>query len=192
MRRMEERVRSPPMHFSGTVYFDFVGEDSWRLFLVMTGAVQEGGRLNLEWIGLPSAGLDDASPMTPGDRALAAHAAVVEPARQERLRQALFTLVHRQGDSLDAEITYRAAARVAGVDGDVLLEAITDVGYRTLVAGRDRAEKAGVEAAPSIVRNGPPVHVRTTPAIATGRALSRLSLIDQMLDDDGMWTLTKP
>ncbi len=180
------------MSFSGTVYFDFESADSWRLFLLLTTAAEEGAALDVTWVGFPVDGPGSAGDMTPGVRALAAHAAVIEPERQQRLRQALFTLRHSQGDALDAELTYRAAAKVAGVDGDVLLAAIPDVGHRSLVLAHRTAVEAGVSVVPSIARQGPAVHVTTTPAVQMGRARPRLDLIDQMLADDGLWGLVKP
>lgn len=180
------------MQFEGTVYFDFESGDSWRLFRLIATAAQEGATVSTSWVGFPAELPQSPDAMTPGQRALAAHAAIVEPSRQLRLRQALFTLVHLQGDSLDEELTYRAAAKVAGVDGDVLLDAIQDVGYRTMIADRERGTARGVIGTPSIARQGPPLRVTTTPAVETGRASPRLTLIDHMLDDDGLWGLVKP
>ena len=178
--------------FTGTVYFDFEGADSWRLFSLLTRAAAEGIRVDVDWIGFPVGGPGDREAMTPGVRALAAHAAVVEPVRQQVVRQALFTLVHRQGDSLDAELTYRAAAKVAGLDGDVLLAAIPQVGFTTVAAAHERAVAGGITATPTVARHGPPVRVVTNPAIHHGPAKPRLELIDRMLEDDGIWELVKP
>jgi hypothetical protein len=180
------------VNFSGTVYFDFESADSWRLFVLLTTAEQEGVALDLTWTAFPVGGAGDADDMSPGIRALAAHAAVVEPHRQRRLREALFTLRHRQGDSLGDELTYRVAAKVAGLDGDVLLAAIPDVGHRSLVIAHRTASNAGIAAVPSIARQGPAIHVTTTPAVQNGRARPRLELINQMLTDDGLWGLAKP
>ena len=178
--------------FTGTVYFDFESADSWRLFVLLATAEQQGMSLDLDWVGFPPDGPGSATAMTPGVKALAAHAAVIEPQRRQRLRAALFTLRHRQGDSLDDELTYRAAAQVAGVDGDVLLEAIPDVGHRSLVIAHRKAADAGVAAVPSIARHGPPIHIITTPAVHQGAAKPRLAVIDGMLSDDGLWRLAKP
>ena len=82
------------MSFSGTVYFDFESADSWRLFVLLATAAQEGAKLDLAWIGFPTAGPGTSDAMAPEIRALAAHAAVVEPQRQRRLREALFMLRH--------------------------------------------------------------------------------------------------
>ncbi len=180
------------MTLSGSVYFDFESADSWRLFVLLTTAEQEGASLDLQWIGFPPRGPGTSAAMDPGVRALAAHAAVVEPQRRRRVREALFTLRHRQGDSFDEELTYRAAAKVAGLDGGVLLTAIPDVGHRSLSVDYDKAVAAGVSAVPSIVAHGPPLHVRTTPAVHDGPARPRIALIEQMLADDGLWALEKP
>ncbi len=180
------------MEFTGTVYFDFLSADAWRLFVLLSTAEQERVEVKLEWKGFVVEGLSEPGAMTPGQRGLAAHAAVVDPKRQRRLREALFTLVHSQRDSLEDELTYRAAAKVAGLDGTVLLEAIEEVGYRTLVQQHRAAAAAGVTAVPSIVRHGPPLLVTSTQALREGRAKPRLEIIDRMLDDDGLWGLVKP
>jgi hypothetical protein len=180
------------MQFGGTVYFDFESEDSWRLFLLLTEAALEGVHVDVTWVGYIVGGPGEPEGMRPGARALAAHAAVMELDRQRVLRTGLFTLVHRQGDSLADELTLRAAAQVAGVDADVLLEAIPASGHRELERGCAEAAAAGVVAVPSIARHGSPVHVATTPAVATGRATPRVVAIDQMLQDDGLWRLEKP
>ena len=190
--RCGSRATLATVDFTGTVYFDFEGADSWRLFSLLTQAAAEGIRVDVEWVGYPVGGPGDREAMTAGVRALAAHAAVGEPARRQVVRQALFTLVHSQGDSLDAELTYRAAAKVAGLDGDVFLAAIPQVGFSTLGAAYERGVAAGITGTPTIARHGPPVRVVTNPAIHHGAAKPRLELIDRMLDDDGIWELVKP
>lgn len=177
---------------AGTIYFDFESEDAWRLFVLLATAEQEGASLDLSWVGFSPDGPGASDSMSPGVRALAAHAAVAEPQRRRRIREALFTLRHRHGDSFAEELTYRAAAKVAGLDGDVLLAAIGEVGHRTLVENSAAAREAGVDAVPSIVGHGPPLHVRTTPAVLLGRATPRLGVIAQVLQDDGLWELGKP
>ena len=56
----------------------------------------------------------------------------------------------------------------------------------------EEAVRLGVVAAPSIYRHGPVVRVRSTPAVTTGAAIPRLGMIDAMLEDDGLWELSKP
>lgn len=180
------------MEFTGTVYFDFTDAGSWRLFSLLTRAATEGVRLDLEWVGFPAAGPVDRTALTAAVRGLSAHAAVAEPSRRQVVRQALFTLLHRQGDSLDAELTYRAAAKVAGLDGDVLLAAIPQTGFTAFETGYLRAVEAGVAGVPTITRHGPPLRIGTTPAVEHGPARPRVEVIDRMLEDDGIWELVKP
>ena len=54
------------------------------------------------------------------------------------------------------------------------------------------AQAMGISLVPSLYRDGTPVLIRTTPAVAKGSALKRLEIIDAMLDDDGLWELSKP
>ncbi len=180
------------MEISGTVYFDFESLDCWRLVQLLAAAEAERVRVDLTWSGfaadIPAPGLS----LPPGVRALAAHASVHDPVKQRTVRQALFTMHHGQGDSLDDDLTYRAAARVAGLDEDVLLAAIEEVGMRTLRSTSDHASRVGVEAVPSLVAHGSPLLVQTTSAVLDGPAKPRVAAIIQVMEDDGLWSLSKP
>ncbi len=180
------------MKFRGTVYFDFENKDAWRLFLLLWEAEREGVSLDVRWVGFVPGGPGAADAMSPVARALAAHAAVAEPERRKVLRTGLFTLVHREGDSLADDLTLQAAARVAELDADVLQAAIPAAGHRQLVDDCARADELGVEAVPSIAREGTPLHIVTTGALQHGAARPRLEIIDGVLGDDGLWRLEKP
>ncbi len=180
------------MDIAGTVYFNFESQDCWRLVQLLAAAEAERVRVDLAWSGFAADIPPPGQTLPPGVRALAAHAAVDDPHKQSIVRQALFTIRHRQGDSYADDLTYRAAARVAGVDEDVLLASIEDVGLRTLRATSDHARRIGVERVPSIVDNGSPLLVETTPAVLDGPAKPRVAAIVQVMGDDGLWSLSKP
>lgn len=180
------------MRFGADLYFDFDGSDSWRLFLLLTRAEEEGVTLDVQWMGLDPSWDGGDDPLRGGQRALAMHAAVHDFAKQRLLRQALFTLAHRQGDSFDDDLTLLAAAKVAGLDGQVMLGAVDTTGRAELRRNRQAAASVGVLGVPSMVRGGPPLLVGTTAALDEGPARSRLEVIDGMLDDDGLWHLSKP
>lgn len=188
----ETVLLSSVMDLSATVYFDFEDADSWRFFVLCATADAEGGRLDLDWIGLAADLPSDAGDLTPGQRALAAHASVREPERQKIVRQALFTMRHRQGDSFEDDVTFRAAAKVAGLDGDVLLKATTAVGLVTLRRQQKQAKGRDVIATPTLVAEGPPLRVGTNAAVLEGPARARIGIIAGMLADDGLWKLEKP
>jgi hypothetical protein len=61
-----------------------------------------------------------------------------------------------------------------------------------LVASTEAARKLGVSDVPTVVATGPPVHIKMTHAANYGNAVRRLELINRMLGDDGIWSLTKP
>lgn len=180
------------MRFTGDLYFDFDSDECWRLFLLLTRAEQEGIGVDVAWQGMDRAWDGGDEPLRGGLRALAMHAAVHDFSRQRRLRQALFTLTHRQGDSFDDDLTLLAAARVAGLDGEVMLGAVDTTGASELRRNREAAASCGVVAVPSFVRGGPPLLITSTPALEEGLARGRLEVIDRMLDDDGLWSLSKP
>lgn len=180
------------MDLAATVYFDFESADSWRFFLLCMNAEAEGAKLDLTWVGLAPDLPTDPMQLTPGQRAVAAHAAVREPTQQRTMRQALFTMRHRQGDSLADNLTYRAAARVAGMDDEILLKAITNVGLTAVRRQQKAAEDHGVVTSPTLVAGGPSLHVVTNDAVMDGPARPRIAIIAQMLSDDGLWRLEKP
>jgi hypothetical protein len=181
------------MRLTGDLYFDFEDVECWRLFLLLTRAEEtENVTVDLEWHGLDPAWDGGAEPLEGGRRALAMHAAVHDPARQRTVRAALFTLRHREGDRLDDDLALMAAAQVAGLDPEVMVEAIDTTGAAELRRSLDSARSAGVDSVPTLVRDGPPLTVSTTPAVEHGPAAARLEIIDHMLADDGLWKLTKP
>jgi len=180
------------MTLRGTVYFDFESTDSFRLFLLLVKAEQEGADIDLTWRPRPPGDEVGTGELTPWERALAAHALVREPIRQDLFRRGLFIAIHRQGDSPAEDLTYRAAAQVAGLDADILLEAITRSGRDEVEVARRHAIEAGVTAVPTIVNAGPALHVVTTAALDHGPASPRVDVIAAMLADDGLWRLDKP
>ena len=181
------------MRFTGDVYFDFEDVECWRMFLLVNRAQEaEGVDVDLRWLGLDPSWDGGDGPLRGGLRALAMHAAVHEPARQRTLRSALFTLWHRQGDDFDDDLSLLAAAQVAGLDGATMLHAVDSTGAAELRRHRQTASSVGVVTVPTMVRDGPPLTIATTPAVEDGPARERLEVIDRMLDDDGLWTLAKP
>lgn len=183
------------MEFTGEIYYDFESIDVWRVYSTLVRAAS-GGKVNVavEWRELPGPHVDIAEPPTGKTRLLAACAVVAKTAPQshQRFVQALLTLVYEQKDDPDKETTLLVAARVAGLDGSTLSAEVEASGLELLVDARSQAEEKGVLVVPTIVRHGPPVHVKTTDAANRGNAVARVELLNRMLDDDGVWALTKP
>jgi hypothetical protein len=181
------------VRFSGDLWFDFDSVECWRVFLLLDRAAgDEGVDVDLTWLGLDPSWDGGDAPLRGGLRALAMHAAVHDGPRQRTLRSALFTLRHRQGDAFDDDLSLLAAARVAGLDGPVMLQAIETTGAAQLRRHRQTASTMGIVGVPTLVRDGPPLAIATTPAVEEGPARARLEVIDRMLDDDGLWRLAKP
>ncbi len=63
---------------------------------------------------------------------------------------------------------------------------------KTIITMKDIARELGVSKVPTIVRQGPPVYIKTTGAAAYGDPVARLELVNSMLNDDGMWEMSKP
>ena len=174
------------VRFSGDIWFDFDDVECWRVFLLLDRAAgDEGVDVDLTWLGFDPSWDGGDAPLRGGLRALAIHAAVHDRDRQRTLRSALFTLRHRQGDDFDD-------AQVAGLDGPVMLKAIDTTGAAQLRRHRLAATSIGIVGVPTVVRDGPPLAIATTPAVEEGPARARLEVIDRMLEDDGLWRLAKP
>lgn len=180
------------MVLSGTLYFDFESIDCYRLFVLLVKGEQEGVPIDLVWRGRPAGDRTGTGDLDAWETAIAAHALIGESVRRERFRRALFTAIHRQNESPAAALTYRLAAQVSGLDGDVLLDAVARSGRTEVEAARTRAVGAGVQQVPTIVGDGPALHVVTTGAVEQGPAAPRIELIAGMLADDGLWRLSKP
>jgi len=173
---------------TGSCFFDF-GVESHRFHELVERAISEHVSLMLTWRAFAERigdGLD------PDARLLAAHEVIRDRQKQRRFRQAVFVMVHRHGDAPSDPVTLRAAIKIAGMDGDVVEEAIERDGVRLLDTVREAADDAGVDGLPAVVGGGPAVTVRLTPAATNGNARPRLDLIEKVAADDGIWSLQKP
>ncbi len=151
-------------------------------------------KVNVTWEEFLVANIDLAEPPAPKVRMLAACAAVHDafPDAWQRFNQAMLTLLFEEKDDPRKDTTLLVAARVAGIPGEDVVTHTDDVGLELLVAGSAEARKLGVTAVPTVMHNGPPVHITTTAAANYGNAVYRLELINRMLRDDGIWSMTKP
>ena len=61
-----------------------------------------------------------------------------------------------------------------------------------VIASTEDARALGVTGTPTIHRRGPVLRVEVNPAAYEGDVLERLSRIDAVLEDDGIWVLEKP
>jgi predicted DsbA family dithiol-disulfide isomerase len=177
------------MEFTGRVYYDFASREVFRFYQIVAGAQHEGATVQLEWRGFTSS-------MGAPDRTALAAAELIRaeaPLRHGGFVQGMLAAVHIEGFGLDDPDLVSVAARAAGVDSAVVsAQRIATTGEALLATSIAEAESLGVVAVPTVYRHGPAVTIRTTPAVSTGSSIRRLELIDGMLEDDGMWELTKP
>ena len=183
------------MHFTGEIFFDFDTGDVWRVYMILTRASQgRGVTVAVEWrpFLIEDVGWDGAVPTRV--RGLAACEAVraAHPAEYDRFARALLTMAYQEKDDPGSTKTLAVAARVAGLDGDDVTALTDGSGLGLLREASELARERGVTAVPTIARQGPPLYVKTTAATGYGDSVSRLELINRMLDDDGIWTLAKP
>lgn len=183
------------MEFTGTIYYNFESIDVWRIYSILLRASSQAQvKVDVSWAELPGQGWLPDEPMDGRTRLLASCAAVAKdaPEKHQRFVQALLTLVFEQKDDPDKETTLLVAAKVAGLEGSALLLTPKELGQAALLECRSRAEEQGIVAAPSIVRHGPPLHIRTTGALGQSNPIATIELLNRMLDDDGIWALSKP
>lgn len=183
------------MEFTGRIFFDFDSFDVARLYQAALKAARDRSiGVMYTWEEFLIGEIDYDRPIPPKVRALGACAAVrdAHPEQHQRFVQAMLTLVYLEKDDPRKDTTLAVAAKVAGLDGgDVIVRAI-DPGLDLLIAGREEARKLGVADVPTIVDSGPPLLIKTTAAANYGSAVRRLDLINRMLHDDGVWSMTKP
>lgn len=177
------------MEFTGRVFFDIAGADTWHFYKMVAAGVHAGATVRIDW--QPVAGPETSA----GE--LRAMRAIVWAKRHHTEQhglflQALLILHHQEGRDLD-EAALREAAVAASLDPRVLDAGIDleDVD-RDLDAARDEAQRLGVRLLPSIFRHGPVLHLKTNGAATRGDVLARLETINRVLDDDGLWELSKP
>ncbi|MDJ0925174.1 MAG: hypothetical protein QNJ77_11485 [Acidimicrobiia bacterium] len=180
------------MDFTGRFHFNFDSYDVWRVYNILLRASQEPSvTVDVEWLAFTNEDLD---PESPTIRALANCEAVRAefPGRHGKFVEAMLTLAYQERDRPGAHETLAVAAHVAGVDLADLNSSSETSGLKLLEQTIAAARERGVSAVPTIERQGPPLHIKTTGAANFGNATDRLHLIDSMLRDDGIWELTKP
>lgn len=183
------------MDFTGRIYFNLESFDVWRVYSTIARASETRGvTIGLEWRAFLTEDLNRSRGVEARIKALGAYEAVRElhPDAQGRFLQALLTLTFVEKDNPGESKTLAVAARVAGIDADGVIARAIDPGLDLVEAATAEARERGVTKVPTIIRNGPPVHIKTTGAANYGDAVARLELINGMLDDDGVWTLSKP
>lgn len=169
------------MIFQGRIYYDF-SLPVWRFYRFLTAASNEGVELRLEWRPF----LTESDPQSAAGLALVESVRRQFPNRHGAYLQALLALRHLEGaDLADPSVTAIASAS-ASIGGTV--EPDSDAVVRSTSEGI----RLGVSGAPTVFRHGPVLRVDVNPAAYSGNTLERLRLIDGVLEDDGIWSLSKP
>ncbi len=182
------------MDFSGRIFYNFETYDVWRVYSTALKASQvKGVNVALDWQEFLVTDVEP-SDIPAKVRALAACAAVrdAQPDKHQLFVRALMTLVYQEKDHPGKDATLAVAAHVAGIDGDEVIARAIEPGLELLREATAKARELGVSDVPTIVRQGPPVYIKTTGAANYGDSVARLELINRMLDDDGIWAMSKP
>lgn len=184
------------MHFTGDIYFNFDTYDVWRIYNVLLRSSQTGRvAISVEWRPFLA---DDADDAAANDRLRVLPLAACEvvrhdhPFEYDKYVRALLTMAYQEKDNPGSNKILAVAAHVAGVSAAEVIEVAAERGVDLLRETTEAARALGVTKVPTIVRQGPPVYVKSNAAANYGDAVARLELIDRMINDDGMWELSKP
>lgn len=169
------------MVFRGRVYYSF-SPSVWRFYRFLTAASSAGADLRLSW--RPFLAEDD--PQSATGLALVESVRHRFPERHGAYLQALLALRHLEDADLTNPRVAEAAAASAAIEETIVPD--PDAVARSTAEG----VHAGVTDVPTVIRDGPALHVEVNPASYSGDVLSRLNLIDAVLEDDGIWSLSKP
>lgn len=194
-RQREDAVSLRSVEFAGRIFFDFETFDVWRLYRTALEASRDATvSVSVSWEEFLVRDVDPDGRIAPKVRALATCAYVrdTHPDAWQRFNQALLTLIYEEKDDPAKDTTLAVAAAVAGIDAEEVIAGALEPGLELLVASTEAARKLGVSDVPTVVATGPPVHIKMTHAANYGNAVRRLELINRMLGDDGIWSLTKP
>ena len=162
------------MRFDGQVFFRFDDRQVWEFYRFARSLAETGAEVALEWTPMPDEG-----------PAATVFLGLSDPQDRGRFLHAMLGLVHLDDrDAADASTVAAAvdAARVA--PGSVPTGALAEIARLV--------EDLGVSDVPSLYRHGPAVRITLNGASTTGDVQARAEAILAVLDDDGIWGLTKP
>lgn len=165
------------MRFDGQVWFDFSEPAVWQFYRFVRALAEAGHEVALEWKPLPREG-EEAIAVT--------FLSLDEPRERGRFLHAAFGLVHGQHEDPTASSTVESALAAAGID------AVASVSQDRLDVLRAEASDLGVIGVPAMYRHGPVVRIELNGAATSGDVALRAATILHMLEDDGIWGLTKP
>lgn len=165
------------MRFDGQVWFDFSEPAVWQFYRFVRALAEAGNEVALEWKPLPR----------DGEEAIAStFLGLADPEERGRFLHAAFGLVHAEGGDPMSRSTVTAALAAARI------EVVPDAAKDRLDALRTEARDLGVMDVPAMYRHGPVVRIELNGAATMGDVALRAGTILRMLDDDGIWGLTKP
>jgi 2-hydroxychromene-2-carboxylate isomerase len=173
------------MLFEARIYFDFADPAVWRLYRFLVAAAGAGAELRTEWRPFAVDG-------SGSNRGLSSYEAVraADHDRHGAYLQALLMATHLSGADPDDSATHAAAAKAAGIAPDIV--ATPEAWGEAVAESTAEARKLGVTEVPSLYRHGPVARVALSGAAEEGDVLARLAMIVGILEDDGIWEVSKP
>lgn len=164
--------------FTGQIWFDFSSPSVWVFYQWVRALASTGTDVAIEWLPLPK-GTERA--------AMATLLAIEAPDDRGRYLHAMLGLVHIEGMEASDLKTVAAALGAADLNSVIVKDA-----HPLLEELRSRATRLGVDAVPTLFRNGPVMSIQFNPAILAEDPLHTAETINRVLGSDGMWELRKP
>jgi hypothetical protein len=166
------------MRLYGRVWFDFVNPQVWHLYRFVRAFARAGNTAELDWVPLFSGSEAEA---------MSVYIGLTSPVERGTYLHAMLGLVHMEAADPNDHDTVVRAMSAAGISGEP-----PTVNAPALDALASAAGELGVEATPTLYQHGPVLHVVLSGAALTGRVDLTAQTIMAVLNDDGIWSLTKP
>ncbi len=167
-----------PMDFTGQVFFKFGCEDAWLFYRFVRRLAETGAKVSLEWTPMPTP--DTLLPVSVYRR-------LPDADDRGRFFHALFGLTFLEDKEAGSKETVTRALAEAGL-GDVAVESDADM----LASLTAQADALGVSWSPTLYRHGPVTAITLTPAALIDDPIATAEAILGVVDNDGIWELSKP
>ncbi len=166
------------MRLDGRVWFDFTNPAVWQFYRFIRAFAEAGHGVGLDW-----------APLFKGSEAeaMSVFTMLPSPADRGQFLHTLLGLVHIEGaDANEHTTVMRALEAVDVTDVDVWVD------IDALEAMARSAAELGVTETPTLYNHGPVMHVVLNAVASTGDVEATARSILSVLENDGIWLLSKP
>ncbi len=166
------------MRLDGRVWFDFTNPAVWQFYRFIRAFAEAGHGVGLDWV-----------PLFKGAEAEAMSVFITLPSPADRgqFLHVLLGLVHIEGADANEAATVVRALEAADLAGKEVREDVD-----ALEAMAQSAAELGVIETPTVYNHGPVMHVVLNAVAGTGDVEETALSILSVLENDGIWRLSKP